>query len=81
MEALDDNAEFEGANYRYDAQREHLLTAIRCASLQYLLSKNEIDSVGVALRGKLIDINQALDWLEFLGALPLIYTVVERARG
>jgi hypothetical protein len=63
-----------------DARRNHLLSAIRCASLRLLLSKNELDNVGVALRGDLIDFDLALDWLEEIGAMPLIDVVVEQNR-
>ena len=49
------------------AQREHLIAALRCASLRQALLKAEIDSIGCALRGDLITVTCALEWLHELG--------------
>lgn len=69
------------APYEESAKRDHLLAAIRCASLHLLLSKCEMDAVGTALRGNLIGVDEAIDWLEDLGAMPLIGTVVDRSHA
>ena len=59
------------------AQREHLLAALRCGSLRMALAKADLDSVGTALKGGLISIEYAMDWLGELGAFPLLETVLE----
>jgi len=63
---------------REKAERNHLLAAMRCASVHLQLAKLDIDSVGTALKGGLITIEEAFDWLADIGALPLIDAVVRR---
>ena len=63
------------------AEREHLLGLLRCASLQMALAKAELDSIGIALKGGLICVEYAMDWLGEIGALPLIETVLESKRA
>jgi hypothetical protein len=64
-----------------EADREHLLASIRCASAHMLKAKLDIDSVGTALKGQLITIDEAFNWLDELGVMPLIVTVVVRGNG
>ena len=54
------------------ADREFLLSRLRCAALQMRLYENELVSVGVALRGGAITAQQAAAWLTDLGAWPLL---------
>jgi hypothetical protein len=42
---------------------EFLLSALRVATLRAKLAANELDSVGVALRNKLVTYDDALAWL------------------
>lgn len=58
-----------------DYERQFLLSRLRTASLQMRLYDNELVSVGVALRGGAISPEQALAWLDELGATPLIDAV------
>jgi hypothetical protein len=54
------------------ARREHLLHAIRSASLRMAASQADLNSLGVALKGRLISVEFALEWLAELGAMPLV---------
>jgi hypothetical protein len=47
----------------YDGDRKLLLQALRIARRQFQVALNVIDSVGVALKGRLIDPDTALAWL------------------
>ena len=47
--------------------REFLLSQLRCASLRAKLAANELDSIGVALRGNLITSDCAVEWLSDVG--------------
>jgi|GEM_PF-4222963 len=58
--------------YDETALRDHLLAAMRVSSIRLLLTKVELDSIGTALKGGLIGTAEALDWLDDVGAMPLI---------
>ena len=51
---------------------KYLLRELRCASLKARLAVNEIQFVGVALKGGLIDPTAALEHLAEVGALHLV---------
>jgi hypothetical protein len=51
---------------------DHVLRELRCTELRARLAVNEIQFVGVALKGGLIDPNAALAHLHEIGALHLI---------
>lgn len=59
-----------------DPKRNHLLAAMRVASGRLLVAKNELDCIGTALKGGFITTDKAVDWLEDVGALPLIDAVL-----
>ena len=63
------------AGYDEMAFRDYLVSAMRVGSLRLLLSKNELDAIGTALKGGLIGTAEALDWLADLGVMPWIDTV------
>jgi small ligand-binding sensory domain FIST len=58
--------------YDETAARDHLLAAMRVASIRLLLTKLDLDSIGTALKGGFISTEEARDWLADVGALPLI---------
>lgn len=62
------------------ALRDHLLAAMRVSSLRLLLTKVELDSIGTALKGGLIGTAEALDWLDDIGAMPLIDAALGRSQ-
>jgi hypothetical protein len=53
-------------------QRDYLLAELRCAVLRAKLWQHDIEAVGLALKGGLIDPNQALDLLSDCDALHLV---------
>lgn len=55
-----------------DGFREYLLVAIRCARLRAQLLQNEIDEIGVALKGRMVTPDVALCWLSEIGAIQFI---------
>jgi hypothetical protein len=52
-----------------DDRTAYLLAALRCAALRARLAACEIDSIGVALCGGLIDPDTAVAWLHDCGVL------------
>lgn len=52
---------------------EFILAKMRCAVLRSRLFQTEIESVGIALRGGLIDADCALSWLNDIDALEIIF--------
>jgi hypothetical protein len=50
----------------------YVLAEIRCAALRARLMANELNTMGVALKGGLIDTNAALAHLHEVGVLHLI---------
>ena len=53
-------------------QKEFLLSALRVASLRAKLFETEINSIGVALKGGIIDCYGAVEWMKEIGALSLM---------
>lgn len=53
-----------------------MLAALRVARVRLQLAKCEVDSIGTALNGGLIGPDEAIDWLDEVGALPLIDAVL-----
>ena len=51
---------------------ECLLVAIRCARLRTQLLQNEIDQIGVALKGGMVSPDVALSWLSEIGAIQFV---------
>jgi hypothetical protein len=45
------------------SRREYLLAELRCATLRARLAQADVDAIGLALRGNLITVEQALDLL------------------
>lgn len=62
--------------YDETAVRDHLLAAIRVGSARLLLGKNHLDTIGTALKGGLIGIDDALAWLVEVGMMPQIDAVL-----
>jgi hypothetical protein len=56
-------------------QRDYLLAELRCAVLRAKLWQQDIEAVGLALKGGLIDPDQALDLLHDCDALDLVVGV------
>ena len=55
-----------------DRRRNFLLARLRCASLQMRLAEADLNSVGVGLKAGWVTPAQAWEWLEDLGATPLL---------
>jgi hypothetical protein len=51
---------------------QYVLAELRCAALRARLAAYDIDAIGVALRGGLIDADVALEWLFDCGALAYL---------
>ncbi len=56
-------------------RREFVLSALRAGSLRAKLIETEINSIGVALKGGLIDCYTAMQWVTDVGALDLVRIV------
>ena len=55
------------------AEREYLLHALRTAATRSRLVTNLLDSIGVSLRHKAIDVDQAMRWLADEGILTYVH--------
>ena len=60
--------------------RDFVLAELKCAALRSRLVTAEIDSVGVALRGKFITEGDAIAWLDDCGALQFVSAPRDTAR-
>ncbi len=56
-------------------RREYLLSALRVASARARMCEAEINSIGVALKGGIIDCYTAMEWIKEIGALELIRSI------
>jgi hypothetical protein len=54
------------------AEREYLLHALRTAATRSRLTTNVLDTIGVSLRHKAIDVDGAMKWLAEEGLLDCI---------
>jgi hypothetical protein len=63
------------------AMREFLLAALCCGRLRALLLANEIDAVGVALKGEMVPLNTAFEWLSDIGAWPFLHPEIGEGSG
>jgi hypothetical protein len=61
-----------------EAKREYLISILRWRSAEMLLAKNQLDTVGVALRNGIIDPDNAIPWLVELGAWDVAEHMAER---
>ena len=52
--------------------REFLLSALRAASLRARMYEIEIQSVGIALKGNMVSVTEALKWIKDIGAWELV---------
>lgn len=52
--------------------REFLLSALRAASLRARMYEIEIQSVGIALKGNMVTVTEALKWIKDIGAWELV---------
>ena len=55
-----------------DDRKEFILAALRGASLRAKLLETEINSIGVALKGDIIDGYTAMQWVKDIGALEFM---------
>jgi hypothetical protein len=62
-------------------ERDLLLTALRAAAARSRLITNELDSIGVSLRQKVITCEQALEWLKDEGLLHWVHFGPEVKHG
>lgn len=56
-------------------RRDFVLAALRAGSLRAKLYETEINTIGVALKGGLIDCYTAMEWVKEIGALELVRNV------
>lgn len=55
-----------------DDHREFVLSSLRVGSMRAKLYETEINSIGVALKGGLIDCETAMEWIKEIGATELV---------
>lgn len=55
-----------------DERREFVLAALRAGSLRCRQMESEINTIGVALKGGMIDCYTAMEWIKEIGALDLV---------
>jgi hypothetical protein len=57
--------------------RAYVLAELRCARKRAQLALNEIDRIGMALKGGVIDSDTALEWLAETGTLEFLHPETE----
>jgi hypothetical protein len=55
-----------------DDHKDFVLSALRSASLRARMYEIEIQSIGIALKGDMISVIEALKWIKDIGAWELI---------
>ena len=64
-----------GTSVSDDPNLEFVLASLRVGSLRAKLLETEINSIGVALRGGLIDSYTAMQWVQDAGAMAFVRSV------
>ena len=67
------NTAHKPASVNPTAEREYLLHALRTAATRARLTVNLLDTIGVSLRHKQIDVDGAMAWLKDEGILDCIH--------
>jgi hypothetical protein len=57
----------------------YLLAELRCAALRTRLVASEIDAIGIALRGGMIDLDSAVAWLHECDVLDYVAAALPQA--
>jgi hypothetical protein len=55
-----------------DDHKDFLLSALRSASLRARMYEIEIQSIGIALKGDMVSVIEALKWIKDIGAWELV---------
>ena len=55
-----------------DVHREFLLSALRAAALRAKLFEADVNSIGIALRANMVTNEQALKWIQDIGAMEAV---------
>ena len=55
-----------------DDHKDFVLSALRSASLRARMYEIEIQSIGIALKGDMVSVIEALKWIKDIGAWELI---------
>lgn len=58
-------------------EREFLISSLRCAKLRVALLSNEIDTIGVALKHRLMSPDEAIAAIDDLEAWPFLAPQIE----
>jgi len=64
--------DIKALNAEGDAYREFVLAELRCARRRAQLLLNEIEAIGLALKGKWIDADTAMLWMRDANALEFL---------
>lgn len=58
-------------DFQESADKDHLLAGLRSARSKMVAYTTELDSIGVALSRGVVDVDDALRWLDNIGAMVL----------
>jgi hypothetical protein len=64
-----------------DAHREFMLSALRSAALRCKIYECEINSIGVALKAKMIGPSEAILWAKDAGVMELLSRIPQSISG
>ena len=63
-----------------DGHKDFLLSALRAASLRARMYEIEINSIGIALKGDMVTVTEALRWIKDIGAWELVGKIPEEIK-
>jgi hypothetical protein len=60
-----------------ETHRDFMLSALRAASLRARMNAADLDSIGIALKARMLTADQAVKWLKDIGALEYVGMIPE----
>ena len=60
-----------------ETHRDFMLSALRAASLRARMNAADLDSIGIALKARMVTADQAVKWLKDIGALDFVGMIPE----
>ena len=63
-----------------DEHKDFLLSALRAASLRARMYEIDINSIGIALKGDMVTVTEALRWIKDIGAWELVGKIPEEIK-
>jgi hypothetical protein len=60
-----------------ETHRDFMLSALRAAACRARMNAADLDSIGIALKARMVTADQAVKWLKDIGALDFVGMIPE----